>query len=126
MLNTASALVRITILSAAACQVFAQVQTVIQIDVENYVYYYGDNPDYSKFAGAAQATPPVATKTFASFIGWADIVRVNGQPAKGTWSIRATHTNLTPAPAPGQSMADTTRNFFADWIWEIQQADGTP
>ena len=22
-------------------------------------------------------------------------------------------------------IADTTRNFFADWIWEIQQADGT-
>jgi uncharacterized protein (TIGR03437 family) len=126
MLNSAAALARIAILSGIVCQTYAQVQTVIQIDIENYAYYYGDNPDYSKYAGTAQATSPIATKTFASFIGWADIVRVNGKPAKGTWSIRATHTNLTPTPAPGQSIADATRNFFADWIWEIQQADGTP
>ena len=68
----------------------------------------------------------MSTKTFSSFIGLADIVRVNGTPAKGTWSIRATTTNYTPTPVPGQAIADTTRNFFVDWVWEIQQADGTP
>src|SRR5579862_8891429 len=104
----------------------AQTPTVIQIDIENYAYYYADNPDYSKLAGTEQALPPVSTKTFSSFIGLADIVRVNGTPAKGTWSIRATTTNYTPNPQPGQAVADTTRNFFVDWIWEIQQADGTP
>jgi hypothetical protein len=104
----------------------AQTPTVIQIDIENYAYYYADNPDYSKLAGTEQASPPVSTKTFSSFIGLADIVRVNGTPAKGTWSIRATTTNYTPTPQPGQAIADTTRNFFVDWVWEIQQADGTP
>jgi hypothetical protein len=99
---------------------------VVQIDIENYAYYYADNPDYSKLAGSQQAVPPVSTKTFSSFIGLADIVRVNGKPAKGTWSIRATTTNYTPNPQPGQVIADTTRNFLVDWIWEIQQADGTP
>ena len=68
----------------------AQTPTVIQIDIENYAYYYADNPDYSKLAGTEQAVPPVSTKTFSSFIGLADIVRVNGTPARGTWSIRAT------------------------------------
>jgi hypothetical protein len=33
---------------------------------------------------------------------------------------------LHPNPQPGQAIADTTRNFFVDWIWEIQQVDGTP
>lgn len=104
----------------------AQTPNVIQIDIENYAYYYADNPDYSKLAGSEQAVPPVSTKTFSSFIGLADIVRVNGKPAKGTWSIRAITTNYTPNPTPGQAVADTTRNFFVDWVWEIQQADGTP
>ena len=93
--------------------------------IENYAYYYADNPDDSKLAGAAQASPPVSTKTFSSFIGLADIVRVNGTPAKG-WSIRATTTNYTPTPQPEQAISDTTRNFFTDWVWEIQQVDGTP
>lgn len=105
---------------------FGQAATVLQIDVENYAFYYGDVPDYTKFATESKAVPPAATKTFASFIGLADIVRVSGKPYKGTWAIRATHINFTPNPQPGQAMADVTRNFFVDWIWEIQQPDGTP
>lgn len=126
MLHRTFALARIAVLGSAACCAFSQVPAVIQIDIENYGYYYADNPDYSKLAGTQQAVAPVSTKTFSSFIGLADIVRVNGKPAKGTWSIRATATNFTPAPQPGQAIADTTRNFFTDWVWEIQQADGTP
>jgi len=110
----------------AVCCAFGQVPAVVQIDIDNYAYYYADNPDYSKLAGSEQAVAPVSTKTFSSFIGLADIVQVNGKPARGTWSIRATTINYTPAPQPGQAIADTTRNFLTDWVWEIQQADGTP
>jgi len=119
-------LIALAILGLTCKPSTAQTPTVIQIDIENYAYYYADNPDYSKLAGTAQASPPVSTKTFSSFIGLADIVRVNGTPAKGTWSIRATTTNYTPTPQPGQAISDTTRNFFTDWVWEIQQVDGTP
>ena len=126
MLHRAFAIARIAVLAGAACCAFGQVPTVIQIDIENYAYYYADNPDYSKLAGSQQAVAPVSTKTFSSFIGLADIVQVNGKPARGTWSIRATTTNETPTAQPGQAIADTTRNFFTDWVWEIQQADGTP
>jgi hypothetical protein len=105
---------------------FGQSPAVIQIDIENYAYYYADNPDYSRLAGSQQPVAPASTKTFSSFIGLADIVRVNGKAAKGTWSIRATTTNYTPNAQSGQAIADTTRNFFVDWVWEIQQADGTP
>src|SRR2546429_9992350 len=106
MLRTTFALVRIALLAGAAC--CGQIPTVIQIDIENYAAYYADNPDYSKLAGAAQAVAPVSAKTFSSFFGLADIVRVNAKPAKGTWSIRATTTNYTPNPQPGQAIADTT------------------
>ena len=126
MLHRAFAIARIAVLASAVCCAFGQVPTVIQVDIENYAYYYADNPDYSKLAGSEQAVAPVSTKTFSSFIGLADIVQVNGKPARGTWSIRATTTNDTPSPQPGQAIADTTRNFFTDWVWEIQQADGTP
>lgn len=126
MLCTAIPFARIAMLIGPTCCALGQIPTVIQIDIENYAYYYADNPDYSKLAGSILAVPPVSTKTFSSFIGLADIVRVNGKQAKGTWSIRATTTNYTPTPQAGQVIADTTRNFFVDWIWEIQQADGTP
>jgi hypothetical protein len=126
MLHRAFAIARIAVFAGAVCHAFGQVPTVIEIDIENYAYYYADNPDYSKLAGSEVAVPPVSTKTFSSFIGLADIVQVNGKPARGTWSIRATTTNYTPTPQPGQAIADTTRNVFVDWVWEIQQADGTP
>src|ERR1035438_5041162 len=126
MLHRASAIARIAVFAGAVCCAFGQVPTVIQIDIENYAYYYADNPDYSKLAGSQQAVAPVSTKTFSSFIALADIVQVNGKPARGTWSIRATTINYTPTPQPGQAISDTTRNFFTDWVWEIQQVDGTP
>lgn len=116
----------VAVLAGAACCAFGQAPTVIQIDMENYAAYYADNPDYSKLASSAKAVAPVSTNTFSSFSGLADIVRVNGKPAKGTWSVRGIITNYTPTPQPGQATADTTRQAFVDWVWEIQQADGTP
>src|ERR1700749_298016 len=98
MLHRAFAIARIAILAGTACCSFVQGPTVIQIDIENYASYYADNPEYSKLAGSQQAVAPVSTKTFSSFIGLADIVQVNGKPARGTWSIRATTTNYTLTP----------------------------
>jgi hypothetical protein len=110
---------------AASCG-FGQTPAVIQIDIENFAAYYADNPDYSKLARSQQAVTPVSTGTFTSFVGLADIVRVNGEPAKGTWTVRGAITNYTPNPQPGQTIADTTRTAPVDWVWEIQRADGSP
>src|SRR5271167_4140691 len=41
----------------ASVPAIGQTPTVIQIDIENYAYYYADNPDYSKLAGSVQAVP---------------------------------------------------------------------
>src|SRR5215469_4686698 len=124
--NTSKSIVGIAIFTCATCCAFGQAPTVIQIDMENYAAYYADNPDYTKLASSQQAVAPVSTNTFSSFSGLADIVRVNAEPAKGTWSVRWTITNYTPTPQPGQAIADTTRQAFVDWVWEIQKADGTP
>jgi uncharacterized protein (TIGR03437 family) len=124
--STSRSIVRIAVFALAASYVFGQAPAVIQIDMENYTAYYADNPDYSKLASSQKAVAAVSTNTFARFSGLADIVRVNGEPAKGTWSVRGTITNYTPTPQPGQAIADTTRQAFVDWVWEIQKADGTP
>jgi hypothetical protein len=125
MFRTAFEFARIAMFAGATYCAFGQIPRVIPIGIENYAYYYADNSDYSKLPRSQQAAP-VSTKTFSSFIGLADIVRVNGRPAKSTWSIRGTTTNYTPNLQPGQAIAGTTRNVFVNWIREIQQADGTP
>ena len=114
------------LLAAAASCAVCQIPTVIQIDIENFAVYYSDNPDYTKLARSQQAVPPASTPTLSSFIGVADIVRVNGKPAKGTFTARGALTNFAPNPQPGQAIADTTRTAVVDWIFEIQQGDGSP
>ena len=99
--------------------------TILEIDSENTVFYVNDVSDYSKLATNPSATPVTLPKNFHSFIGISDIVAVNGQPAKGTWVVRATAITLRPQPTPGQAIADTTRNIIVDQVFEIMQADGT-
>ena len=81
------------------------------------------SPIYTKLGTQKTMTPPAGTGTFTDFTGIADIVAINGKPAKGTWLIRSTTTTLAPNPAPGNAIADTTRNFV-DWMWDIQVAAG--
>lgn len=56
----------------------------------------------------------------------ADIVAVNGQPAKGTLAAQAWGIGLTPAPNPGRSIADTRRLSLRYQTFEILKSDGTP
>jgi hypothetical protein len=98
---------------------------VLHIDVENIVQYCGNVSDYSQLA----ATPSQLTcslRTFGEVINIADVVAVNGKPAKGTWEFMARSTNLRTTPTTGQAIADTVRNGpFVDSL-EILQADGSP
>lgn len=65
-------------------------------------------------------------RTFGRHITLADIVAVNGQPAKGTCVYFSRMLNLTPNPIPGQSIADITRVMADDFACEFLQADSTP
>jgi len=99
-----------------------QVNT-LAIDIENIVIYMQDTADVTKWAVSTERTDPLPTQNFVPIIWLADVVAVNGVPAKGTWTVRGTQlirsTNLTP----GQAIADSGAVFFFDWIVDLLQED---
>ena len=98
---------------------------ILYVDVENFVQYCGNISDYSQLA--AMPSPMSCTlRTFGEVAGLADIVAVNGKPAKGTWQVKAQSTNLRTAPSAGQAIADTVRNGPGFAVYEILHPDGTP
>src|SRR5437867_2781508 len=98
-----------------------------KIDLKDFVPYQIDVSDYAKLATDSgivmTAAPP---RAFASFSTIADVVAVNGRPAKGTFVDRVGWVRLRPDPQPGQAIADTTRSVMVEWHCEILQEDGTP
>lgn len=89
--------------------------------------YVGDTSDVSKLATDPSVTiPAIARSTFVRSSYIADIVAVNGQPAKGTAMADGQVFMLRTAPKPGQAIADVTRGGFADFRLEILKNDGTP
>lgn len=57
---------------------------VLQIQVQNFVNYYGDVTDWSRLAANPnQTTPSGPAPNFAQSLDVADIVSVNGEPVKG-------------------------------------------
>jgi uncharacterized protein (TIGR03437 family) len=98
---------------------------ILHVDIENIVQYCGNVSDYSQLAATPSQTN-CTLRTFGEVIILADVVAVNGKPAKGTLQQKAHSTNLRPAPTAGQAIADTNRNGPAFDTLEILQPDGTP
>lgn len=101
--------------------------TMLLVEFENNVQYNQDTVEISKLATDPGITTVAASKNFQSNVVIADIVAVNGQPAKGVFFRERRTIMLTPNPTSGQAIADVTRNFsgFAT-AFEILQPDGTP
>src|SRR3989442_8370763 len=121
---------RMAVLSMAACCTLARGQvtptTILEIDVENFVQYVEDNADLSKFATDPSVTTAVPPRNFHFFLQIADIVAVNGQPAKGTLTRNSRSLLLTTVPDLGQAIADTVRGAVTADTFEILKSDGTP
>ncbi len=103
--------------------------TTLVIDVSNYVEYQDDVADSSKYATNSKITPSTPPKNFFVATALADIVAVNGQPARGAFVQRSRAVILSPAPgtsAVAEAISDVTRAAVREQIFEIQQADGTP
>jgi hypothetical protein len=105
--------------------------TILAVELAHETIYIGDISDYSKLALDPNPTVPASggtrrARTFSTVITIGDIVAVNRKPAKGTMVERTTFIALTPRPAPGEAIADTTRAGIYDFNFEFQQADGTP
>ena len=115
--------------TALTCSVCGLAQVappvILRIEYENGVRYVFDSVDIPSFATVptpvSQAIP-----TFATYVLLADVVAVNGQPAKGLFLTRQVVVNLTTSPSAGQAIADVIRTNVVDRIVEIQQPDGTP
>jgi len=103
----------------------AQAPVVIKVEVENAVNYWTDVSDVSKLASVTNATTGVSRVAFETVAGIYDIVAVNGRPVKGTVAWNARNLNLGSTQAPGQSIADVTRNGLAQYYFEFLQPDGT-
>ena len=87
--------------TANVAQGQAVAPTILRIDLENFVQYFEDTSDLSLFAtnqGITTANPP---RNFGNAVVLADIVAVNGQPAKGTFleNQRGFFSGRLPPPA---------------------------
>ena len=102
--------------------------TVLEVQAENLVAYVGDVSDVLKFATEPGVTTvsPIGPRNLGTTLALADIVAVNGKPAKGTVVINMRAINLSATPTLGQAIADTARGGSSNYALEIQQADGTP
>lgn len=124
---------RKTVITTAVCILtfslsgLAQVApaTILKIEYENGVRYIYDTVD---IPALATVPTPVsqANPTFSTYILLADIVAVNGKPAKGIFLTRQVVVNLTTNPSAGQAIADVVRMNYLDRTFEILQTDGTP
>jgi uncharacterized protein (TIGR03437 family) len=100
--------------------------TILRIDVENFVQYIEDTSDLSMFATNQGITTPNPPRNFHSFVALADIVAVNGQPAKGTVLFDIRIVSLSPSSFPGVAVADTQRAGIRNSTFEILTSEGTP
>jgi len=120
------------IITAAFCivalgQALAQTPPFATLDVEweNGVIYTDNLADRSKLATAPNIVN-VNLRNFMPLIAIADIVSVNGRPARGSWVGRGQFMMVVPSPMPGQAIGDLGRGLTTDIHLEILQADGTP
>jgi hypothetical protein len=117
----------LTALTLAYCQWAlgqAAPATVLEIEVENYVNYFNDVTDYSKLATDPNMTRAAPARNFAQSVGMADIVSVNGKPAKGVFTDRRIQFGLGVSPPGGQGIADAARSNIHDRFFEILRPDG--
>lgn len=118
-----------TVLLAAHCSVAlgqSPPPVILTIDLVNFVEYRQDVSDPAKFATDPNLTTATTPRNFFTATMFADIIAVNGQPAKGLYVGRPRTILSFPTPVPGQAIADTTHNSFRDVFFEIQKSDGTP
>jgi len=98
--------------------------SILAIDIENIVVYNQDTADVTKWASIPEKTDPLVSQNFVPIIWLADVVAVNGVPAKGTWTVRGTTLVRSTTLTPGQAVADSGSFFFFDWIVDLILPDG--
>jgi len=117
------------VLAAWAATLMAQTPpvTILEIDIENTVFYVDDLGDPSRIASSPVSTLPATyNRVFKWLIAVGDIVAVNGKPAKGLYVQRSIAPRYTATYTPGRAIADIDGNCVHDAHFSILQRDGTP
>jgi hypothetical protein len=105
--------------------------TILKIGTENFTIYLNDETDFAKLAINSELTNPKPYANFGALIIIADIVAVNGRPARGTHFCRGLNVKMSTNPTPGQAIGDvvgrSTPPFFLnlDCVETILWPDGT-
>ena len=96
----------VAVISMALCSkaVYGQGSSgvILVVEVENLLRYREDTSDLSKFATDPNPTIPTPPRNFYFVVYIGDIVAVNGQPAKGTFTRNRLTLGLTTTPTPAR------------------------
>ena len=112
------------LISSAIAQV--PLPSTLVIQVENYVEYFEDTSDPFKKGTDPNITTVNAPllNTFLDSDHFADIISINGQPAKGllygSGRVIGSATTLTP----GHPIADVTTSTYRTYYFQLQNGDG--
>src|SRR5690348_11688766 len=105
--------------------------TTLVIELQNVVEYQIDTTDLSKWGNNPAVTQGSVAQgkgvgcAGVPIIGYGDIVSVNGQPARGTYTARGTSVCMSATPTAGAfTISDTTWSSKRDETFEILQSDG--
>jgi hypothetical protein len=111
---------------AAAAQAQSPTGSFLRFDVENSTTYDFDCPFSDLGTNPNNLGHPNTTVGIRSGLGIADIVSVNGNPAKGTaLQLFSARFGGSPNPAPGRPITDGTRGGIAQWDLDFLNLDGT-
>lgn len=116
------------IMFACAAALFAQTPplTVLEIEYDNLAWYYSGVADPAQHARSALPSPLPATlnRIFKLQLGLADIIAVNGKPAKGLYVERNVPFLFSTTQRAGQAIADISGWGVADNYVVILDAEG--
>ena len=123
-----SAVVVIAAVVACLPKAGAQVPTgsIVRFGMENATFYVDDCPFSDVGTNPNNLGHPLNTTGISSGLGIADIVSVNGNPAKGTaYQLFSAAFVSSPNPAPGRPITDGARAGIAPWDLDFLNPDGT-
>jgi hypothetical protein len=82
----------VTLIAILGVSLIGRAQTLLTVEINNYVPYHIDVPDPATFASNPAIVPGTA-RVFQRFVFIGDIVTAKGEPAKGIWTATATNLN---------------------------------
>ncbi|MEB2362268.1 MAG: hypothetical protein HUU41_02705 [Bryobacteraceae bacterium] len=98
---------------------------LLEVELSNMVSYRMDVSDPAMLASTGRLVDSIPNRGFLGFVGIADVVAVNGKPAKGLWSNRGEILKPAPSPGPNLAIANVLSDDHIECTIDLFTADGT-